>query len=500
MAWEFNDAKNGESNWEQDMAAGQLPKLGRTNRVYKVELKTQYASDELKKVTVTAVCGDKRGNVLYVNAGAEIAFEVNKNGFDRNLSVMFSQALTNGIYTLSILHVEGSAVTITCDVSEDTVDYSWYYDKDEQEYKSSPYEIKTEAQLLAFAALVNGTASLSSITGENTVATRSDNFSGKTVQLADNIELSAAAAWTPVGDASGKAFSGTFDGKEHTISGLTDSLFGYVQNGTLQNIVLGVSINKSAITAGLVLYLKGQSIIRDCTVSGIVEVTEKSASGIVYSAEAGSKIEHCVNNAKITITNGSNTMYAGGIVAVFNGSELKFCQNSGTIAGPVAGGIIGNRITKGGDIRNCLNTGEIKGTAYAGGIIGLITVTEEGTADQPFAVDNCRNEAVVTVSGTNAYAGGVIGFSDTNAWQSAKVTAVNLANIGAVTAENGTAGGVIGGKTKIRNKEVVLVLHNSYNRGTVTGSQAYGLSGAGDITNSYYACRVYAEDKVKEQI
>ena len=496
VAWEFNDAKNGESNWEQDMAAGQLPKLGRTNRVYKVELKTQYASDELKKVTVTAVCGDKRGNVLYVNAGAEIAFEVNKNGFDRNLSVMFSQALTNGIYTLSILHVEGSAVTITCDVSEDTVDYSWYYDKDEQEYKSSPYEIKTEAQLLAFAALVNGTASLSSITGENTVATRSDNFSGKTVQLADNIELSAAAAWTPVGDASGKAFSGTFDGKEHTISGLTDSLFGYVQNGTLQNIVLGVSINKSAITAGLVLYLKGQSIIRDCTVSGIVEVTEKSASGIVYSAEAGSKIEHCVNNAKITITNGSNTMYAGGIVAVFNGSELKFCQNSGTIAGPVAGGIIGNRITKGGDIRNCLNTGEIKGTAYAGGIIGLITVTEEGTADQPFAVDNCRNEAVVTVSGTNAYAGGVIGFSDTNAWQSAKVTAVNLANIGAVTAENGTAGGVIGGKTKIRNKEVVLVLHNSYNRGTVTGSQAYGLSGAGDITNSYYACRVYAEDKV----
>ena len=49
VAWEFNDAKNGESNWEQDMAAGQLPKLGRTNRVYKVELKTQYASDELMR-------------------------------------------------------------------------------------------------------------------------------------------------------------------------------------------------------------------------------------------------------------------------------------------------------------------------------------------------------------------------------------------------------------------------------------------------------------------
>ena len=343
VAWEFNDAKNGESNWEQDMAAGQLPKLGRTNRVYKVELKTQYASDELKKVTVTAVCGDKRGNVLYVNAGAEIAFEVNKNGFDRNLSVMFSQALTNGIYTLSILHVEGSAVTITCDVSEDTVDYSWYYDKDEQEYKSSPYEIKTEAQLLAFAALVNGTASLSSITGENTVATRSDNFSGKTVQLADNIELSAAAAWTPVGDASGKAFSGTFDGKGHTIRGLTDPLFGYVQNGTLQNVTLeNVSINKTdKAAAGLVCYLQEQSIIRNCTVSGKVEVTRNSASGIVYLAGAGSKIESCVNKATITITNGSNTSYAGGIVANFGGSELKLCQNSGTIAGPVAGGIIG---------------------------------------------------------------------------------------------------------------------------------------------------------------
>ena len=499
VAWEFNDAKNGESNWEQDMAAGQLPKLGRTNRVYKVELKTQYASDELKKVTVTAVCGDKRGNVLYVNAGAEIAFEVNKNGFDRNLSVMFSQALTNGIYTLSILHVEGSAVTITCDVSEDTVDYSWYYDKDEQEYKSSPYEIKTEAQLLAFAALVNGTASLSSITGENTVATRSDNFSGKTVQLADNIELSAAAAWTPVGDASGKAFSGTFDGKGHTIRGLTDPLFGYVQNGTLQNVTLeNVSINKTdKAAAGLVCYLQEQSIIRNCTVSGKVEVTRNSASGIVYLAGAGSKIESCVNKATITITNGSNTSYAGGIVANFGGSELKLCQNSGTIAGPVAGGIIGYRSTKGGDIRNCLNANgaAVNGTAYAGGIIGQIYVIGIGS-DQSFAVDNCRNEAAVTVSGTNAYAGGVIGFANTTSWQSAKVTAVNLANIGAVTAENGTAGGVIGGKTESGNKKVVLVLHNSYNRGTVTGSQAYGLSGAGDITNSYYAYRVNAEDKV----
>lgn len=484
---------NGTISYWGQTASEQRPKLSTTDTVYKVVLKMSYASDELKDVTVKAMCGDKSGSVLYVNSGAKIAFEVNKNGIDSNIHVAFNKTLVDDTYTIAGWD---NPEIITCTVSKDTADYSWYYDKDEQEYKSSPYEIKTEEQLLAFAALVNGTANLSSITGENTVATRSDNFSGKTVQVADNIELSAATAWTPVGDASGKAFSGTFDGKEHTISGLTDSLFGYVQNGTLQNIVLGVSINKSAITAGLVLYLKGQSIIRDCTVSGIVEVTEKSASGIVYRAEAGSKIEHCVNNAKITITNGSNTMYAGGIVAVFNGSELKFCQNSGTIAGPVAGGIIGNRITKGGDIRNCLNTGEIKGTAYAGGIIGLITVAEEGTADQPFAVDNCRNEAVVTVSGTNAYAGGVIGFSDTNAWQSAKVTAVNLANIGAVTAENGTAGGVIGGKTEIGNKEVVLVLHNSYNRGTVTGSQAYGLSGAGDITNSYYACRVNAEDKV----
>lgn len=484
---------NGTTSYWGQTASEQRPKLSTTDTVYKVVLKMSYASDELKDVTVKAMCGDKSGSVLYVNSGAKIAFEVNKNGIDSNIHVAFNKTLVDDTYTIAGWD---NPEIITCTVSKDTADYSWYYDKDEQEYKSSPYEIKTEEQLLAFAALVNGTANLSSITGENTVATRSDNFSGKTVQVADNIELSAATAWTPVGDASGKAFSGTFDGKEHTISGLTDSLFGYVQNGTLQNIVLGVSINKSAITAGLVLYLKGQSIIRDCTVSGIVEVTEKSASGIVYRAEAGSKIEHCVNNAKITITNGSNTMYAGGIVAVFNGSELKFCQNSGTIAGPVAGGIIGNRITKGGDIRNCLNTGEIKGTAYAGGIIGLITVAEEGTADQPFAVDNCRNEAVVTVSGTNAYAGGVIGFSDTNAWQSAKVTAVNLANIGAVTAENGTAGGVIGGKTEIGNKEVVLVLHNSYNRGTVTGSQAYGLSGAGDITNSYYACRVNAEDKV----
>ena len=83
-----------------------------------------------------------------------------------------------------------------------TADTSWY-SADE-----TSYTIDSAAELAGLAQLVNG----------------GNNFSGKTITLASNIDL-AGQEWTPIGQfLGGKStsyFGGTFDGDGYTISGLT---------------------------------------------------------------------------------------------------------------------------------------------------------------------------------------------------------------------------------------------------------------------------------------
>ena len=72
-----------------------------------------------------------------------------------------------------------------------------------------------------------------------------DLFSGKTVTLTDDIDLSAYE-WVPIGTQA-NPFCGTFDGGNHTISGMSITvsetntiagLFGIVQNAVIQNVNL----------------------------------------------------------------------------------------------------------------------------------------------------------------------------------------------------------------------------------------------------------------------
>ena len=87
---------------------------------------------------------------------------------------------------------------------------------------------------------------------------------GKTdidITLTSNIDLTGE--WTPIGTASNNAYTGTFDGGNHTITGLTVTtsdqyagLFGYIgENGTVKNVVLeGVQItsdNSSGSVGGV---------------------------------------------------------------------------------------------------------------------------------------------------------------------------------------------------------------------------------------------------------
>lgn len=129
-----------------------------------------------------------------------------------------------------------------------------------------PYEINTAAQLAGLAQLVNG----------------GTNFSGKTIKLAADIDLNNQA-WTPIGNENGSdaelAFSGTFDGNGHTISGLYinitgsyspakkgrlyQGLFGCVEDGTVQNLIVTGSVTIGNEKSVNVSYIGGIVGIND---------------------------------------------------------------------------------------------------------------------------------------------------------------------------------------------------------------------------------------------
>lgn len=111
----------------------------------------------------------------------------------------------------------------------------------EPENNGEIVQIETAAELIKFAENVNA----------------GNDYSGKTVQLTDDIDLPEGSDWTPVGTQS-TPFRGTFDGGGHTVSGYKlgnvnsdNGLFGCIDGGTVENIeISGVSISQQVNLSG----------------------------------------------------------------------------------------------------------------------------------------------------------------------------------------------------------------------------------------------------------
>lgn len=238
---------------------------------------------------------------------------------------------------------------------------AWYTDAIAVNEKATNFTINSAADLLGLAQLVNdGT----------------ETFSGKTIMLEDNIDLSsvcypanengtAEVSWTPIGDAT-HAFAGMFDGNGHTIEGLhineTGSweantvlykgLFGN-NSGTIKNIIVTGNVtitnNEKGPSSSTALAIKGtggivgssSGVIQSCGFAGTVKVqgyTKKMGQkpyvnvpgafngGVVGNGKAVNCWYYCTN------TNGASPL------GVFGSSDsvlsLSCCCNmTGTVAG-----------------------------------------------------------------------------------------------------------------------------------------------------------------------
>lgn len=161
------------------------------------------------------------------------------------------------------------------------------------------------------------------------------------------------------------AFSGTFDGKGHTV--------------TLDGTTNGVFVSTAA-----------SATIQNLAVKGTVSGGEKIAG--VVGMNAGT-IQNCKNAADIT----SNSRYVGGIAGQNNGT-IQSCYNIGRITSsrtrPVKLGGITGSVETAAIVKNCYNVGNISvvSTSNFAAIAGWI---DGGNAE------NCYYLQVDNLTGTN---------------------------------------------------------------------------------------------------
>ncbi|WP_298767520.1 hypothetical protein [uncultured Fibrobacter sp.] len=356
--------------------------------------------------------------------------------------------------------------------------------------KLSPYIILTAEQL----------AKLSFIVGSN-----DKEYQGKYYKLGADIilndgkiidEKGALAAdstklhkWTPIGNSS-VAFTGTFDGDGHTVSGMFinttsshNGLFGN-SSGTVENLTLMDSwVMGKEKTAGIVGNNTGtlKKLINKASVTS----TKGPVGGVVGSSNdsyGNTNLVDSVYNFGV-IKGGSDV---GGILGYVDRIKLSNAQNHGLVEGEkYTGGIWGGANSTTIAANNLINYAKIIGQSYTGGIAGYCGHYGVGTkySAKCGTFTNIRNEGPIqglscvggiagsfggkaisinnsaSIKGTS-YVGGLFGNADFS-------TTTSLYNTGDVSGSK-NVGGIIG-----YNQEGVT--SSAYSTGKVDGDSLVGL-------------------------
>ena len=322
---------------------------------------------------------------------------------------------------------------------------------------SNPFEISNMEELYWFQRFVNGALTAEDITVEPTAACAkvvkditvnadlldSDGMPAQTFGL---------AKWTPI--AMGSSYTGTFDGQNHTISGIYydpqsavsspyAGFFGSLGegSGTICNLTLADSYfcapiqMENAYTGGIVgqvplgstvenCHFNGtvttgdsegrdgmggiaainRGVIRDCTTKGKVYGYGFNVGGIagyayrdVREDDEGGEVIGCVNEATVGTTmtlDDSLQFTSGGIVGSSSSGIIRDCCNKGDLTSIwVVGGIVGQLEGTNAAVIRCWNEGRIE-RGYGAGIVSKL-----GTYA---SIDNCYNAGVASYAGIAA--------------------------------------------------------------------------------------------------
>ena len=169
--------------------------------------------------------------------------------------------------------------------------------------------------------------------------------------------------WTPVGN-NIYAYTGTFDGKGYTVSGLYFNnpnsslvgLFGFIgANGKISNVgVLDSYFQFGEYGAGVCGINNGE--LQNCSNSStVIGNMEQGIGGVCGENDYGGIIENCFNEGTVRATTEEGTFVFGGVGGVCGINEMstiKSCYNTASVSGKYAvGGVCG--ISSRGTTTNC---------------------------------------------------------------------------------------------------------------------------------------------------
>ena len=269
-----------------------------------------------------------------------------------------------------------------------------------------------------------------------------NNFAGKTVTLANNIDLNNEK-WTPIGNFNDATtqFKGTFDGQNHAVTGLKVEesrkngvgFFGKVYTGTIKNLTVegSVSTSNCNYVGGIVGH--GYATITNCTFKGSVGSTDTMQVGGI-AGSGGFTVTNCSVYADVTAE-----CWAGGIVGN--------CQDDGAYTNCYVDGVI-----------------SAERTYWGGGAAGITPVPLYPSQ----VISGCYSNTVVKVAGEevncpiiaaynnpldyNGYSGGLKIYD--NSWNKQKTSNDSYP----IYAEKDKVGGVLmEGMTAARDNSLIML-------------------------------------------
>lgn len=273
------------------------------------------------------------------------------------------------------------------------------------------------------------------------------NEEGKTdINITLDTDLTLTGEWTPIGTES-QPYTGTFDGGNHTITGLKIDQSGTDNVGLIGRLGSGgkvqdVTLTEVNVTGGTYVGgIAGQTdgTVENCSVNGTV-TGQNQTGGIV--GRNFSTISGC--SAEGTVTGNTNVGGISGLcvpnydtgTSSLIGSTIEGCHSTAAVSGiSSVGGVVGN-LGNGCSLMACYSTGNVTATityghANVGGVVGI---NGQGT------VTACYHATGEITSSVGDRIGGIAGCNDQGTF-----TACYWEN----NQEQGTGSGSTGGTAKV---------------------------------------------------
>ncbi|SFB29572.1 Ig-like domain (group 2) [Acetitomaculum ruminis DSM 5522] len=264
--------------------------------------------------------------------------------------------------------------------------------------KENPYQIADKTQLIAFAnSLDDGI-----------------DYNDAFIKLTKDIDISGME-WTPVGG-SDYVFNGTFDGDNHTISGMTIGSKDAVKELDSSNIYVGFfgAVTENARIKNLSLTDVYMNLHYKATarVGGIVGVMSNDAQN---SDRSGAVIDNVYVQGQMNLTQDKGNLFLGGIVGYMYKGAVINSHTDVSLSGVVndealaeVGGIVA--LTNRGLIANCYSTGDGYGSGNRdGGNEGMAEVSNIA-ATNAGSVVGCLGTGNITTKELSYYAGTISGW------------------------------------------------------------------------------------------